>query len=116
MEKVKADAVAKFRASQSFINACAIYYSDGFEDYLKQVGSVYPDLDLSNVSFDDPLPTTPMAGDTVDEESDDSTHTEEQIPIDDGVVIAQPVPEGYITISSPSVKDPFAQDAQNPAA
>ena len=116
MEKVKADAVAKFRASQSFINACAIYYGDGFEDCLKQVRSVYPDLDLSNVSFDDSLLTTPMASDTVDEEFDDSTHTEKQIPIDDGVVIAQLVPEGHITISSPSVKDPFAQDAQNPAA
>ena len=57
-----------------------------------------------------------MAGDTVDEESDDSTYTEEQIPINDGVVIAQPVPEGYITISSPSVEDPSVQDAQNPVA
>ena len=35
MEKTKADVVAEFRASQSFINACAVYYGDKFEDCLK---------------------------------------------------------------------------------
>ena len=106
MEKAKVDTMAKFRASQSFINACAIYYADGFENCLKQVGSIYPDLDLSKVSIDDLLLTTPGASDTVDKEFDDSTYTEERIPIDDGVVIAQPVPEGHIATSVPSVKDP----------
>ena len=76
IERAKVDAVADFKASQPFIDACVIYYDDGFEDCLKQVGFVYPNLDLSKVSLDDPLPTTPAAGDTVDEESDDSAYIE----------------------------------------
>lgn len=76
-----------------------------------QVRSVYLDLDLSKVSLDNLSPTTPAVGDTVDEESDDSAHTEEQIPIDDGVVIAQPVLEGHVTTSVPSIEDPSTQDA-----
>ena len=56
VETVRADAVAKFKASQPFIDTFTIYYGDGFEDYLKQVKSVYPHLDLSKVTMDDPLP------------------------------------------------------------
>ena len=56
METVRADAVAEFKASQPFIDTFTIYYGDGFEDYLKQVKSVYPHLDLSKVTMDDPLP------------------------------------------------------------
>lgn len=67
----------EFKASQPFIDACAIYYGDEFDDCLKQVGSVYPDLDLSKITFDDPLSTTPGGGDTVNEEYNDSTYTEE---------------------------------------
>ena len=77
MERAKADAVVEFKASKPFIDACAIYYSDEYEDCLKQVGFDYPDLNLSKVSLDDPLPTTPAAGDTVEEESDDSAYIEE---------------------------------------
>ena len=73
----KADAIAEFRASQPFINACAVYYGDGFDDCLKQVGSIDPNLDLSKITMDDPMPTTPSSGDTVSEEFDDSTHTKE---------------------------------------
>ena len=75
-EKVKADAMVDFRASQSFIDACAFYYDEGFDDCLKQVRSVYPDLDLSKISMDDPVPTTPAGGDTVNEKTDDSTQLE----------------------------------------
>lgn len=48
-------------------------------------------------------------GDTANEESDDSTHTEKQIPIDDGVVIAQPVPDGVVALSVPYVEDPLTK-------
>ena len=99
MERAKVNAMADFKASQPFIDACAVYYSDGFEDCLKQVGFVYPDLDLSKVSLDDPLSTIIAVGDTVDKEFDDSAHIEEQIPIDDGVVIAQPFPDGVVALS-----------------
>lgn len=77
MEKVKADAVAEFRASQPFIVACDIYYGDRFEDCLKQVGFVYLDLDLFKISLDDPIPATLGGSDTINEEFDDFIHTEE---------------------------------------
>ena len=41
VEMAKADAITEFKASQPFIDACAIYYGDRFEDFLKQVRSVY---------------------------------------------------------------------------
>ena len=47
VDKAKADVVAEFRVSQPFFDACSAYYGDGFDDCLKQVKSVYPDLDLS---------------------------------------------------------------------
>ena len=74
-EKVKADAMVDFRASQSFIDACAFYYDKGFDDCLKQVGSVYPDLDLSKISMDDLVLTTPTGADIVSEEIDNSTQS-----------------------------------------
>ena len=77
MEKAKADVVAEFRASQPFIDACVVYYGVGFEDWLKKVRSIYLDLDLSKVTLDDPVSSTPGGGDIVNEESDDSTHIEE---------------------------------------
>lgn len=84
----RADAIAEFKASQPFINACAVYYGDRFENFLKQVMSVYSNLDLSKVTMDDPLPTTPANGDTISEETTDSTHPE-QGSKDDDVVLAQ---------------------------
>ena len=76
-EKAKADTMVDFKASQSFIDACVVYYGESFEDYLKQVGSVYPDLDLSKISMDDPVPMTPAGADTVSEETADSAHSEQ---------------------------------------
>ena len=75
METAKADTVQEFRASQSFVDSCAKYYGDGFKDCFKQVKSIYPHLDLSKVSIDDPLSSTP-AGDTTLEENDNSTESE----------------------------------------
>lgn len=45
--KAKAYTVAKYHVSQPFFDACSIYYGDVFDDYLKQVGVAFPDLDLS---------------------------------------------------------------------
>ena len=105
MEKAKADVVADFRASQPFIDACVVYYGIEFEDWLKKVRSIYLDLDLSKVTFDNPVPSTPGGGDIVDEESDDSTHIEEQDSKDDGVVLTQPIPDGSVAPLVPSTKD-----------
>lgn len=87
MDKAKVDAMVKFRASQIFIDAYSVYYNDGFEECLKQVGFVYLNLDLSKITLDDLVLTTPGGGDTVNEESDDSIHTEEQSLKDDSMVI-----------------------------
>lgn len=54
--------------------------------------------------------------DTVNEESDDSIHKEEQGPKDDGVVIAQPIPNNPIATSVPSAKDPSALVVKNSSA
>jgi len=72
VETMRADAVIEFKVSQPFIDSYASYYGDRFEDYLKQVKFVYPHLDLSKVTMDDPLPSTP-SGETIFEETDDST-------------------------------------------
>ena len=81
--------------------------------------SIYPNLDLSKVTMDDPLPTTPAGGNTVNEETDDSTQSK-QDPKDDDVVLAQPAVEGLVAPLASSTDDPHldpsAQDAQNPLA
>ena len=59
VETAGADAVQKFKTSQSFIDSCADYYSTGFDDYLKQVASAFPELNLSGISIDVPEPMTP---------------------------------------------------------
>lgn len=56
VDKAKANAIMEFRVSQPFFDACGIYYGDGFDDYLKQVGYVYLDLDLSKINIDDAVP------------------------------------------------------------
>lgn len=114
MDKAKADTMAKFRASQPFIDACDVYYGDAFDDYLKQVGSVYPDLDLSKITLDDMVPTTPGGSDTVNEESDDSTHMEEQDLKDDNMVITQPILVSPITLWVSSAEDPSIQNVVDP--
>ena len=86
MEKVGADVIMEFKMSQSFIDSYVEYYDTGFEDYLKQVASSFPDLDLSRITMDDPMPSTPV-GDTVVGESDDSTESDLP-PKDDGVILA----------------------------
>ena len=86
MEKARADAVMEFKMSQSFIDLFVEYYGTGIEDYLKQVASSFPDLDLSRITMDDPVSSTPV-GDTVVGKSDDSTESDLP-PKDDGVILA----------------------------
>ena len=70
-------------------------------------------MDLSKVSMDDPLPSTP-ADDTILEESDDSTESKVD-PKDDSVILAQPVVDQLTIPLTPSanlqnVEDPSTQD------
>ncbi|KAK9983501.1 hypothetical protein SO802_033026 [Lithocarpus litseifolius] len=114
VETARVDVIAEFKASQPFINACVVYYEDGFEDCLKQVKSVYPHLDLSWVSMDDPLPSTPT-GDTTLEETNYSTESKPN-PKDDSVVLAQPAvnpPVALLVLSTKprNIESPSIQDA-----
>ena len=115
VEMARADTIIEFKASQPFIDACTVYYGDGFEDYLKRVRSVYPNLDLSKISMDDPLPTTPIGGDFVSEETNDSTQLKWD-PKDDGVVLAQLAIEGPVIPLALSVEDLPTPNALNFAA
>ena len=101
----RANTIIEFKASQPFIDACVVYYGDRFEDCLKQARSISPNLELSKITMDDPLPTTLIGDDIVNEETDDSIQSE-QDPKDDGVVLAQPVVEWPIALLAPSVDDP----------
>ena len=117
VKTARVDGVTKFKASQPFIDACAVYYGDEFEDCLKQVKFVYPHLDLSKVSMDDLLLSTPT-GDIVFEATDNSIEYE-QDPKNDGVVLAQPAVEKTVTPLIPSLEaqdaeNLFTQDAQDP--
>ena len=102
VEMARANAVTEFKASQPFIESCAVYYDDGFEDYLKQVKSIYPYFYLSKVSIDDPLPSTPV-GNTIFEETDDSTQSKRD-PKNDGVVLSQLAVEKPVTPLIPSTE------------
>ena len=86
VETAKANAMKEFRASQTFIDSCTECYGDGFKDCLKQVISIYLHLNLSKVSMDDPLLSTP-ASDITFEENDDFTESNAN-PEDDSVVLA----------------------------
>ena len=88
VETVGTDAIQKFKTTQSFIDSCADYYGTGFDDYLKQVASVYLELDLSGITMDVPVPMTP-AGDTVVDKADEPINLNLLLN-DDGVVLAQP--------------------------
>ena len=65
--------------------------------------------------MDDPLPTTPVGGDTVSEETDDSTQLKWD-PKDDGVVLAQFAIKGPVVPLALSAEDPLTLDALNFAA
>lgn len=69
-------------------------------------------MDLSKVTIDDPLPTTPVGGNTVSKETDDYTQSERD-PKDDGVILAQPAVEGPVVPLALSTNDPPPKDAGN---
>lgn len=75
MDKAKADAIAEFQVSQPFFDTCGAYYGDGFVEFLKQVRSIYPDLDLSQIIIYDTILPSPRGDDTVSDEPDDSAYT-----------------------------------------
>lgn len=110
VEMARVDTVTEFKASWPFIDACAVYSGDEFENCLKQVMFVYPNMDLSKVSMDEFLPSTPF-GDIVYEGIDDSIESEHD-PKNDSVVLAQPAVKRIVT---PLISSTEAPDAENPS-
>ena len=89
VETVGTNAVQKFKMSQLFIDSCADYYGTGFDDYLKQAASAFPELDLSEITIDAPKPMMPVGNVVTD--NDDSSPKSQLPPKDDGgIVLAQP--------------------------
>ena len=100
-ETVGTDAVQKFKTSQSFIDSYADYYGTGFDDCLKQVGSAFPELDLSGISMDASELVTP-ARDIATEDDDVILESQPSPLADGGVVLAQPA----VTPPAPVSKTP----------
>ena len=108
VETAGTDAVQKFKTTQSFIDSCADYYGTGFDDCLKQVASVYPELDLSGITMDASVPMTP-AGDTAADKDDEPLNMDFLLN-DAGVVLAQPA---VTTPAESSEKAQIAKDKAN---
>lgn len=105
VEMVGTDAVQKFKTTQSFIDSCANYYGTGFNDCLKQVASIYPELDLSGITMDVSVPMT-LAGDTVADKANELLNLDLLLN-DVGVVLARPA------INTPAESSDKAQTAKD---
>ena len=106
MEMARANTVSEYKASQSFIDSCGGYYGVGFEDCLRHAKSLYPHLDFSKVTMDEPVPST-HAGNTIQEETNDS---KELRPKDDSIVLAQPTTDAPVTSLVPSTEPEIVED------
>ena len=114
MDKAKADAVAEFCVSQPFFDACGIYYGDGFDDCLKQVGAVYPDLDLSQITIDDTILLTLRGDDTLCDKTDDFVHIiGQEVKDTDTEVVIQPTLEGLEALVVSSAVGPTTMDGSS---
>ena len=112
VETAGTDAVQKFKTSQSFIDSCADYYGTGFDDCLKQVASVFPELDLCGISMDAPELVTP-ARNVVTDDDDGIPESQPSPKIDGGVILAQPTITPPAPISKTLVLPVDADGAQS---
>lgn len=55
--QARVEAVREYRDSANLIAELSVVYNDGFDDALRQVRKLYPDLDLSSVSVSAPEPS-----------------------------------------------------------
>ena len=112
VETVGTDTIQKFKTSQLFIDSCADYYDTGFDDCLKHVASVFPELDLSEITMDAPEPTTPVGNVVIDD--DDDSPKSQLPPKDDGVIIlAQPAVNPPAPVFKPPVVIVDVDDPQS---
>ena len=111
VETVGTDTIQKFKASQSYIDSCADYYGIGFDDCLKQVVSAFTELDLSRITMDDPVLTSPVNNDVVDEA--DGSPESNLSPNDDCVVVLAQLATNPPHISASNAPAVFV-DVENP--
>ena len=102
VETARTNAVQKFKMSQSFIDSCADYYSTGFDDYLKQIASAFPELDLSEISMDALEPVTP-ARNVIADDDYGIPESQPSPKVDGDIILAQPA----ITSPAPVSKTPM---------
>ena len=112
VETVGADAVQKFKTSQSFIDSCADYYGTGFDDCLKQVASAFSKLDLSGISMDAPEPVMPVRN-VVTDDDDGVPESQPSPKVDGGVILAQPAITPHTPVSKASMLTVDANGAQS---
>nr|POE53886.1 hypothetical protein CFP56_27572 [Quercus suber] len=113
LEQAKADAMAGFQTSQPHYDKCGGFYGNGFNDYLKQVVSFYPNLDLSQVVIDDTVPLTPGSVDAAMNEADGDVHLvkeEAKEPanvkdVSQNVLDGQPIPGNSTILDSSSTPE-----------
>ncbi|XP_065632333.1 uncharacterized protein LOC136068738 [Quercus suber] len=58
VRQVKEDVIREYRDSDALISELNLVYNDGFDDALRQVKALYPDIDLSAVAITAPEPST----------------------------------------------------------
>ena len=114
VETVGTDTIQKFKVSQSYIDSYADYYGTRFDDCLKQVTSTFPELDLSGITMDDPVSTSPIGDDIVDEGN--GSPESNLPPKDDGVIVlAQPTANPpYVSTSTPPAVFVDVENPQSP--
>ncbi|XP_065634743.1 uncharacterized protein LOC136069775 [Quercus suber] len=58
VRQAKEDAVHEYRDSDALIAELSLVFNDGFDDALRQVRTLYPEIDLSTVTVTAPEPST----------------------------------------------------------
>ncbi|XP_065624077.1 uncharacterized protein LOC136065190 [Quercus suber] len=58
VRQAKEDAVREYRDSDALIAELSLIFNDGFDDALRQVRTLYPEIDLSTVAVTAPEPST----------------------------------------------------------
>lgn len=90
VRQAKEDGKTDFRNSDGFLTELSDCYNDGFQEYLRQLKALYPDLDVSQVSLDNVAQTSAP---TVNHEDTDEIFEVESMPYVQGDSEADPEDE-----------------------
>lgn len=90
VRQAKEDGKTDFRNSDDFLTELSDCYDDGFQECLRQLKALYPDLDVSQVSLDNVAQTSAP---TVNHEDTDEIFEVESMPYVQGDSEADPEDE-----------------------